>query len=41
MRQGVERMSDVRLEPEVKLMGAPFPWEQDDEQPSERPAGDG
>jgi UDP-N-acetylmuramate dehydrogenase len=27
MRQGVERMSGVLLEPEVKLLGASFPWE--------------
>jgi UDP-N-acetylmuramate dehydrogenase len=27
MRQGVERMSGVLLEPEVKLLGASYPWE--------------
>jgi UDP-N-acetylmuramate dehydrogenase len=27
MRQGVERMHGIRLEPEVRLLGAAFPWE--------------
>jgi len=27
MRQGVHRMSGILLEPEVKLLGAAFPWE--------------
>lgn len=27
MRQGVHRMSGILLEPEVKLLGASFPWE--------------
>lgn len=31
MRQGVERMSGIVLEPEVKLLGGTFPWEAADE----------
>lgn len=27
MRQGVERMSGIALEPEVKLLGSAFPWD--------------
>ena len=27
MRQGVERMSGISLEPEVRLLGAAFPWD--------------
>jgi UDP-N-acetylmuramate dehydrogenase len=27
MRQGVERMHGIRLEPEVKLLGSAFPWD--------------
>jgi UDP-N-acetylmuramate dehydrogenase len=43
MRQGVERMSGITLEPEVKLLGASFPWESDGdtEPPPEPPAVDG
>jgi UDP-N-acetylmuramate dehydrogenase len=41
MRQGVERTSGVILEPEVKLLGAVFPWDAEAARPSHRPAGDG
>jgi UDP-N-acetylmuramate dehydrogenase len=40
MRQGVERMSGIILEPEVKLLGASFPWTQEARAPG-RPSGDG
>jgi UDP-N-acetylmuramate dehydrogenase len=41
MRQGVERMSGVVLEPEVKLLGASFPWDSQEDRAPERPPGDG
>ena len=41
MRQGVERMSGIALEPEVKLLGASFPWESQTDRPLEQPAVDG
>ncbi len=41
MRQGVERVSGILLEPEVKLLGAEFPWDPQADRPGERPAGDG
>lgn len=41
MRQGVERVSGVVLEPEVRLLGASFPWEPQTEAASERRAVDG
>jgi len=41
MRQGVERMSGIALEPEVKLLGASFPWESHRDKPGAQPAGDG
>jgi UDP-N-acetylenolpyruvoylglucosamine reductase len=41
MRQGVERMSGIVLEPEVKLLGGSFPWDSQEEQAPERPSGDG
>jgi UDP-N-acetylmuramate dehydrogenase len=40
MRQGVERMSGIALEPEVKLLGASFPWDSQADRP-EQPAVDG
>jgi hypothetical protein len=27
MREGVQRMSGILLEPEVRLLGSSFPWE--------------
>jgi UDP-N-acetylmuramate dehydrogenase len=43
MKQGVERMSGITLEPEVKLLGASFPWESsvEAEVRSAQPAVDG
>jgi UDP-N-acetylmuramate dehydrogenase len=41
MRQGVERMSGIVLEPEVRLLGASFPWEADQHRSAGRPAADG
>ncbi len=41
MRQGVERMSGIVLEPEVKLLGAPFPWDSQADTLPQRPAVDG
>jgi UDP-N-acetylmuramate dehydrogenase len=41
MRQGVERMSGIALEPEVKLLGASFPWEPETDVPPGEPARDG
>ena len=41
MRQGVERMSGVTLEPEVRLLGASFPWDSHEHPAPERPPGDG
>ena len=38
MRQGVERVSGVTLEPEVKLLGASFPWDAQPDQLPDRPA---
>jgi UDP-N-acetylmuramate dehydrogenase len=40
MRQGVERNSGVSLEPEVRLLGATFPWESSAD-PQGLPGGDG
>jgi UDP-N-acetylmuramate dehydrogenase len=41
MRQGVERTSGMTLEPEVRLLGARFPWDADGDRPAEQPAVDG
>ncbi len=41
MRQGVERTSGIVLEPEVRLLGAAFPWESQADRLLERPAVDG
>ena len=41
MRQGVERMSGIILEPEVKLLGSAFPWESQDDRAPKRPSGHG
>lgn len=41
MRQGVERMSGIALEPEVKLLGASFPWDSQTDRLLEQPAVDG
>jgi UDP-N-acetylmuramate dehydrogenase len=41
MRQGVERMSGIALEPEVKLLGCSFSWDVPEGQPSTRSPGDG
>jgi UDP-N-acetylmuramate dehydrogenase len=41
MRQGVERMSGIILEPEVRLLGASFPWDADQDRPTGRPAAHG
>jgi UDP-N-acetylmuramate dehydrogenase len=41
MRQGVERMSGVILEPEVKLLGASFPWDPQEDRLPDQPAVDG
>ena len=38
MRQGVHRMSGILLEPEVKLLGAPFPWESPSRELSAEPS---
>lgn len=41
MRQGVERMSGIALEPEVKLLGASFPWDSQADRSRKQPAVDG
>jgi UDP-N-acetylmuramate dehydrogenase len=42
MRQGVSRTSGIVLEPEVKLLGASFPWDDPQaDRPGGRPADDG
>ncbi len=41
MRQGVERVSGVILEPEVKLLGAAFPWDAQADRLPGAPAVDG
>jgi UDP-N-acetylmuramate dehydrogenase len=41
MRQGVSRTSGIVLEPEVKLLGASFPWDCPGDQPVGRPASGG
>jgi UDP-N-acetylenolpyruvoylglucosamine reductase len=41
MRQGVERMSGIVLEPEVKLLGGMFPWEAADERRAAPTGSDG
>jgi UDP-N-acetylmuramate dehydrogenase len=41
MRLEVERMSGVTLDPEVRLLGATFPWDGDTDRPAEQPAVDG
>ncbi len=41
MRQGVERVSGIVLEPEVKLLGTSFPWDPQAGRASDQPAGDG
>ena len=41
MRQGVERMSGIALEPEVKLLGASFPWDSQADRSRRQPAVDG
>jgi UDP-N-acetylmuramate dehydrogenase len=41
MRQGVERMSGIALEPEVKLLGASFPWDLQADRSAGQPAVDG
>lgn len=41
MRQGVERVSGVILEPEVKLLGAEFPWDAQADRLPGAPAVDG
>jgi UDP-N-acetylenolpyruvoylglucosamine reductase len=42
MRQGVSRTSGIVLEPEVKLLGASFPWDDPQaDRPGRRPADDG
>jgi UDP-N-acetylmuramate dehydrogenase len=41
MRQGVARTSGIVLEPEVKLLGAAFPWESGEDRPLKRPIDDG
>ena len=41
MRQGVERMSGITLEPEVKLLGDSFPWDLQTDRLVEQPAVDG
>jgi UDP-N-acetylmuramate dehydrogenase len=41
MRHGVERVSGIALEPEVKLLGASFPWESEEDGRPEEPADDG
>lgn len=41
MRQGVERVSGIALEPEVRLLGASFPWDVPVDRPPDQPAIDG
>lgn len=41
MRQGVERVSGVVLEPEVKLLGAAFPWDAPGDPARDRSPADG
>jgi UDP-N-acetylmuramate dehydrogenase len=41
MRQGVERMSGIALEPEVRLLGGSFPWDAVDDRAPDQPAADG
>jgi len=41
MRQGVERVSGITLEPEVRLLGASFPWDASADRPLRQPAADG
>jgi UDP-N-acetylmuramate dehydrogenase len=41
MRQGVERVSGIVLEPEVRLLGASFPWDSDGDRATDRPAAHG
>lgn len=41
MRQGVERVSGIVLEPEVRLLGGSFPWDSDGDRAGERPASHG
>jgi UDP-N-acetylmuramate dehydrogenase len=41
MRQGVERMSGIVLEPEVKLLGGTFPWETAEERRPQPSGPDG
>jgi UDP-N-acetylenolpyruvoylglucosamine reductase len=41
MREEVERTSNVCLEPEVRLLGADFPWESSFADPQESPDPDG
>ena len=41
MRQGVERVSGITLEPEVRLLGAAFPWDSHGDRASGQPAADG
>ncbi len=41
MRQGVERMSGIALEPEVKLLGDSFPWDSQTDRLLQQPAVDG
>lgn len=42
MREGVFRVSGILLEPEVKLLGSPFPWEDGSgEKPGGEPRSDG
>ena len=41
MRQGVERVSGITLEPEVRLLGATFPWDSHGDRASGQPAADG
>jgi UDP-N-acetylmuramate dehydrogenase len=41
MRLGVERMSGIVLEPEVKLVGGSFPWDSQEDRAVEQPSGDG
>ena len=41
MRLGVERMSGIVLQPEVKLVGGSFPWDSQEDRAVEQPSGDG
>jgi len=41
MREEVKRTAAVSLEPEVRLLGATFPWEPSGADPGESPAADG